>query len=134
MTELKIAHLGFIQATINRMSNNSFMLKGWCVTLIAALLALSSKDSNKLFVIIPYFPIGLLWLLDSYYLFQERLYRELYNQVAEDKVDSHKLTMNTNDILQQESTFFSAVFSKTIIWFYVTAISLVILAIILLRL
>jgi len=35
MEASKIAHLGFIQATITRMGTNSFMIKGWAVTLVA---------------------------------------------------------------------------------------------------
>lgn len=35
----KIAHLGFIQGIINHMSNNSFLVKSWSVTLLAALFA-----------------------------------------------------------------------------------------------
>ncbi len=31
--EQKIKHLEFIQAAINRMAGNSFLLKGWTVTL-----------------------------------------------------------------------------------------------------
>jgi len=33
----KIAHLGFIQGAINRMGNNSFLVKGWTVALVAGL-------------------------------------------------------------------------------------------------
>ena len=33
--EIKIRHLEMIQAVITRMASNSFMLKGWAVTLIA---------------------------------------------------------------------------------------------------
>ena len=40
----KLKHLEFIQAAINRMAGNLFMLKGWSVTLIAALFALAAKD------------------------------------------------------------------------------------------
>jgi hypothetical protein len=42
--EAKHKHLDFIQLTITRMAANSFLLKGWCVTLIAALW--SSPDKN----------------------------------------------------------------------------------------
>ena len=36
--EKKIKHLEMIQAVIVRMGNNSFLLKGWSVTLISAYL------------------------------------------------------------------------------------------------
>lgn len=55
--ENKIKHLEFIQNVITRMNSNSFMIKGWCVTLVAALFALGAKDSNVNFAIIAYIVI-----------------------------------------------------------------------------
>ena len=40
----KVEHLELIQKVINRMANNSFLLEGWAVTLVAGIFALSSKD------------------------------------------------------------------------------------------
>lgn len=37
----KIAYLGFIQNVINRMGSNSFLVKGFAITLISALVATS---------------------------------------------------------------------------------------------
>ena len=54
--ENKLKHLEFIQGAILRMSNNSFALKGWTITIIAAMFALAAKDANKLFIILAYFP------------------------------------------------------------------------------
>lgn len=73
----KIKHMEMIQCIINRMSGNSFMLKGWAVTLITGIFALSSKDAEKMYFLIAYVPIIVFWGLDTYYLLQERLY-DLY--------------------------------------------------------
>ena len=35
----KIKHLELIQGIINRMAGNSFMLKGWAVTLVAGIFS-----------------------------------------------------------------------------------------------
>ena len=75
----KMKHLEMIQDVIKRMASNSFMLKGWAVTLVAGIFALSSKDSNLLFSLISYIPIIIFWGLDSYYLMQERRFRALYD-------------------------------------------------------
>lgn len=77
--EKKLKHLEMIQAVINRMANNSFMLKGWTVTLVAGIFALASKDADKMYFLIAYIPLIIFWGLDSYYLLQERLYRSLYD-------------------------------------------------------
>lgn len=59
--ENKQKHLEFIQTTISRMANNSFLLKGWAITLVAALFALSAKDTDKSYIIVAYFPLVLVF-------------------------------------------------------------------------
>ena len=68
--EKKLAHLEMIQAVITRMAGNSFALKGWAVTLVAGLFALSGKDANQFYYLVTYIPIVVFWYLDSYYLCQ----------------------------------------------------------------
>ena len=81
MKEETIRYLEMIQNVITRMATNSFSLKGWAITLVAGILALSSKDSNITFFLISYLPIILFWFLDTYYLQLERRYRALFNHV-----------------------------------------------------
>lgn len=45
--ESKLKILEMIQGIVNRMSSNSFTLKGWSITLVAAIFALSIQDVNK---------------------------------------------------------------------------------------
>ena len=56
MQEKKLKHLEFIQQAVNRMASNLFLLKGWTVTLIAALFALAAKDSKDVYFLIAYCP------------------------------------------------------------------------------
>ena len=93
--ENKRAHLEIIQAVITRMAGNSFLIKGWSVTLVAALFALAAANTNGLFVYLAYFPAFMFWALDAYFLRQERLFRKLYDHVRgveEERVD---FSMNT---------------------------------------
>ena len=55
--EEKIAHLGFIQDVINRMGNNSFLVKGWLVALIAAIFALAAEKLKVQLVYILHFSL-----------------------------------------------------------------------------
>ena len=48
----KIHYLEMIQGIIDRMGSNSFMLKGWAITLAVGVFALSDKDSDKLFFLL----------------------------------------------------------------------------------
>ena len=50
--ESKIAGLGFLQAIIARMANNSFYIKGWDLTLFVALHKQNQIDSLKNFNLI----------------------------------------------------------------------------------
>ena len=79
--ENKLKHLEFIQQAINRMASNLFLLKGWTVTLIAAMFALAAKESRDLYFLLAYFPTVMFWLLDGYFLSQERRFRSLYDHV-----------------------------------------------------
>ena len=63
------------------MAGNSFLLKGWTVTISAALFALAAKDSSRAFAIIALFPALSFWGLDAYYLRQDRLFRKLYDDL-----------------------------------------------------
>ena len=47
--ESKIAHLKMVQAVITRMAGNSFLIKGWSVTLVAALFALAAAAYQPAF-------------------------------------------------------------------------------------
>lgn len=40
----KVKHLEFIQGVVNRLSTDSFLLKGWSVVLVSALFALSASQ------------------------------------------------------------------------------------------
>ena len=63
------------------MNSNSFIIKGWCVTLVTALFALAAKDSDVKFAIIAYIVIPTFWVLDGFFIIREKHFRDLYNQV-----------------------------------------------------
>lgn len=121
MDEDKIKYLEFIQNIITRMNQNSFMIKGWVVAIVSALLAIYANKENKLFILISIFPVFIFMFLDSYYLWQERKFRHLYNKVLEEN-ESKQIkffSMNTNignDCCK--ICYFRALFSITEIGFY----------------
>lgn len=89
--ENKIEHLKMVQNTISRMSTNSFNLKGWSITLIIGLVAL---HKNSLAIISPLLfllPLLVFWGLDAYYLYQERLFRRLYDKVRRDEISNFEM-------------------------------------------
>ncbi|MFZ2981251.1 MAG: hypothetical protein WA085_09485 [Sphingobium sp.] len=116
--EEKIAHLGFIQGVVNRMGNNSFLIKGWAIALVAATFALSAEKSNANFAYIAFFPLLFFWWLDAFFLHQEKLYRKLYEKVANNTEPSNEFTMDTYKYKAEVECFCKVFASKTLRYFY----------------
>ncbi len=119
--EKKLKHLEFLQGVINRMANCSFLLKGWSVILVAALLALSAATQEKVALIsISFVPVIVFWILDGYYLWQERLFRAVFNAVRTKDENEIDFEMNSMDFVGGRNTWLSTIFSKTIVLFYLS--------------
>lgn len=124
--EDKGKHLEFIQGVINRIGQNSFIIKGWTITLTSALFALAARDSDQKFMVVAYFPTLIFWLLDSYYLYQETLFRRLYDYVR--KQETVDYSLNTKPFDKGIRDWTNVVFSKTVVSFYgIILITLVII-------
>ena len=115
----KIKHLEFIQGVINRLASDSFRMKGWCVVLVAALFILLARQGQVEFVAAALIPVIAFWGLDGYFLWQERLYRALYDHVRaleEGKID---FSMNVSPFKTgRPRTWPSATLSRTLLVFY----------------
>ena len=105
------------------MSHNSFLIKGWTITLVVVSLLLKGTQEHIFLAIIP---LVTFWLLDSYYLRQERLYRKLYEWVIENRLknDQELFSMKTDRFTDDVSKF-KTTFSRTLLWFYGTIAVLV---------
>ena len=120
-----IKHLEFIQSIIDRLGRNSFMIKGWMITIVAASIALYagsiSDDSfgNTAFILVGILPTLLFWFLDSYYLQQERKFRGIYEDVAQlsdkdKRVDVKKFEMPLDKYTKGDYSFYNSATSRTI--------------------
>lgn len=116
--DAKLKQLEMIQGIINRMGSNSFMLKSWAVVIVSALFALSANDANGAFIIVAYLPAIVLWGLDGYYLRQERLFRELYKDVAAKQEADIDFSMSTAPYQPNVANWWKVCFSKTIFPFH----------------
>jgi hypothetical protein len=127
--------IDLIQGVINRMANNSFLLKGWLISLIAVLLALS-KDSLlscdlKLIFLILCFPIIIFWYLDAFFLHREKCYRELYNWVIKNRMISNEnlYSLDFRPHQKKVKSIFRIMFSQTLFPFYGLAFLLLLILI-----
>ena len=125
--DAKISHLKFIQGVVTRMASNSFLLKGWSVTLVAALFALAAGAAQVLFVYLAYFPAIAFWVLDGYFLHQERLFRKLYDHVRTLDSSLIDFSMDTSPFRSQVHPWSAVCLSKTLLVFHGTVIGSIIL-------
>ena len=117
--ENKRQHLQMIQGVIDRIAGNLFFLKGWAITLIAAVFALSAKDTDQKYILIAYVPVFVFWILDGYFLSQERKFRALYDDVR--KLDEKDIDFSMNTKKYEENKrngWLCSMFSPTLLWFY----------------
>lgn len=116
--ENKIKHLEMIQSIITRMAQNSFMIKGWSLTLVVAMFAFVPKTAC-LFVPIVIIPVLIFTCLDAYYLQLERRYRKLYDIVREKEESDVDFNLKITDQCKQESNkYCKCLFTKSILFFY----------------
>ena len=107
--------LDLIQGCITRMANNSFMIKGWTLTLFVALITFFNiKDLSTVLLIFSLVVIVFLFAyLDAFYLWQERKYVRLYSDVIEkrQKMDFSNL-YNLNTKKYEIETIFDVIRNK----------------------
>lgn len=125
-SENRLKHLEFVQLVVARMASNSFLLKGWSVTLVAALFALAAKDSDKKYIVVAYLPVIVFWILDAYFLSQERRFRNLYDGVRAKKEDQIDFSMDTKPFVDSRTGWTAAFFSRTLLIFYGSMVLLMI--------
>ncbi len=132
----RLKHLEMLQQIISRMANNSFLIKGWSLTLISAILTFSTatKDitqSNMYFVLlIALLPALAFWYLDAYFLRQERLFRKLYDHYRTEQITTPSdFSMNTAPVEDNVASLGQVMVSHTLRLFYgtLTVIVLVII-------
>ncbi|MCT4673678.1 MAG: hypothetical protein N4A37_10615 [Prolixibacteraceae bacterium] len=95
MMSVNEKHLELIQSVITRHNSNSFMIKGWTITIVSAILTLAGTFKEPILAGIPIMPIVIFWYLDSFYLANERCFISLYNCVIND----YMLVVKNSDLI-----------------------------------
>lgn len=113
--EAKIKYLEIIQNVINRMAKNSFLLKGWSLTLLTGIITLLN---NKIYVSNSI--IILFLLLNSYYLMNERQYRKLYEKAR--MLNNKEINFDMSIKFFDKKEYLKSIFSYTEICFYIILI------------
>jgi len=121
--EKKIKHLEMIEAIIERMAKNSFVLKGWAMTLVVAVSTLASQGSSKKFMLLAFIPILGFWALDAFYVQQERRFKQLYKNVVAKSDKDIDFSMDTSKVTGTKEEmkrlyFYRCILSPSVVWFY----------------
>ena len=126
-TEKVVKHLEMTQTVINRLGSNSFLVKSWSMTIIIAAMVLITRQEiqNPYFVLVLILPAIGFWILDGYFLWQERLFRQIYDEIrVQSDTDFEMNPMKHRD--KPKCSWFSAFFSITLIIFYIVEIAFII--------
>ncbi|MFJ5714224.1 hypothetical protein [Neobacillus sp. NPDC093127] len=129
MNENKLKHLEFIQGVINRMGQNSFLLKGWTVTLVAGLFVFANtQDMDWRMISIAFIPSIFFWLLDGYFLWQEKLFRNLYDHIRKiGEGEPIDFSMDVKPFVFETSSWIRICLSNTLSLFYFPIIVIIII-------
>lgn len=117
LDEARIRHLELIQTIVTRMGNNSFLIKGWSLTVTGALLAYAVGNDESGIALVSLVPVLAFWLLDGYFLYQERLFRRLYDRVRKPDAGIEPFAMDVAPG-REEAGVLKAAVSPTIASFY----------------
>ena len=116
--------IDLIQSCIERMARNSFMIKGWALTILAGFVAflndsvLTSPWLVICGIIIPY--LGF-WYIDAYFLHTEKCYRKLYNwTIANRKIGNreYQYCLDPSRFKEECDSIFKVFFSTTLSVFF----------------
>ncbi len=118
--EAKLKHLEFIQNTITRMANNSFLLKGWCITVVGAIIGLNKDGVDWKVTTLAIFLTLMFWILDGYFLSQERYFRGRYDEVRQKKPEEIDFRMQLDGEKSSYMDWFVSIASVTLRIYYLT--------------
>jgi len=114
--------IDLIQGCITRMANNSFLLKGWAISIIAVVLALADKALEPILIsAVVMIPLFSFWYLDAFFLRNERMYRKMYEWVIEKRCagdNSHLYDLNPHRFASAVESSPRTMWSITLRWFY----------------
>jgi hypothetical protein len=112
----KEKHLDLLQGVISRLAGNAFLIKGWSVTLVTALLGLAVDGATPALAALALLPALMFWGLDGYFLAQERLFRGIYARVVEPTQEVVDYALNPGPC--DRACWWKSTASPTLKWFH----------------
>lgn len=129
--DILLKEIDLIQNCIQRMAKNSFVVKGWLVSLFAVIVALlPEKFDITCLSISGFLTVMCFWYMDGFFLKIETLYRWKYEWVIKKRLscDDYKFDLNpynenmwladSKGNTKREPSILAKMFSKTLIPLY----------------
>lgn len=117
--EARIKHLEFIQSIISRLATDSFLSKGWALTVAGALDGFAVNHLNPWISLVGLLPVSVFWILDTYFLRAERLFRCLYEAARKPDSSVELFSMDYTPFRNDKRVLWrKVVFSQTLSLFY----------------
>ncbi len=117
--EKKLEHLKLIEGIVERMASNSLRLKEWFITITSALVGICLTKSKPQLLLVAGVALLAFWILDAYYLQQERNFRSLYEAIVrEEEQTIPTFSLNVGILRIKQSYFKVLLLSWATIGFY----------------
>ena len=114
--------IDLIQGCINRMANNSFLIKGWSLGVFAGVTAFTKGENLNNIVLLlctTVVPFICFWVLDAYFLQIERKYRAMYTEkLTKRKNNDSDELFDLNPSKYKVGSILRIMFSQTLTIFY----------------
>lgn len=114
--------IDLIQGCINRMANNSFLIKGWALGVFAGVTAFTKGENLNNIVLLlctTVVPFICFWVLDAYFLQIERKYRAMYTEkLTKRKNNDSDELFDLNPSKYKVGSILRIMFSQTLTIFY----------------
>ncbi|AGT74701.1 hypothetical protein HPSA20_1492 [Helicobacter pylori SouthAfrica20] len=126
--KILVEELKILQGIINRMVQNSLECKKWTLALVVGVLSLKIEAISNFYGLCV---LGVLllcfYLLDAYYLKQERLFREQYQWLIKNRLKTDERLFEALPVQKtcQLTQLLSAMFSVSLFPYWVLALCLV---------
>ena len=125
-----IKHLEMIQVIINRLGRDSFLIKGWSTVIPSVIVLFAIRYDMPfgynvfLLIFLLIFPV-IFWRLDAYYLWKERLFRGLYDEVR--KQSNTDFDMQWSQGVERKNSWRDVLWSRTLRSFYIAQVVFIVL-------
>ena len=122
----KHKELDLIQGCIARMAHDGFVVKGWAILLLSSAFALlGQKMLNWAYCVVVCVSLFALWIMNTYFLWNERKYRILYSWVIRERKAGNDILLyelDTSKNNEIKCSFVGTMFSAVLFCFYLLLI------------